>query len=472
MKYLSIILVALFTTIAVQADDNYSIEFKVDGISEENAILAYYYMDKKYVRDTVEFDEEGHAVYSGNDTIDSGVYLLAFPSMGFRYFELILGEEDAFSMETDTADLVNNMVVKGSLENQLFYENLKFLTEKGRESKAISDAMKGKPEATPEHQAAIDQLIAIEDEIAEKRRELVRKHGDTFYGKITKAMMDVEIPDNPNPADSAFAYRYLQEHFLDNIDLTDPRMSRTPFLLRRITSYLEDYTIPHPDSIIIAADRVIEASMENYEMFQFCLVGIFNKYAKSKIMSHEKVYVHLAKKYYLSGKADWISQEQYDKFQERLTKMEPTLLGKIAPNIIISDYYGDTRRMDVESGGQNYIVLVFWNSGCGHCKKEMPILKSLHDSLLVDMGNVKIMAISTELETDEWKTFIDEHDLFGEKWINAHDAEGRNPFRYKYDVQSTPLILVLAPNMEILAKRISDADIVPLIKYDMGKRKE
>src|SRR5690606_20318570 len=106
-----------------------------------------------------------------------------------------------------------------------------------------------------------------------------------------------------------------QKHYFDNINLTDERLIRTPpVLINKINRFLDQYTIPTPDSINVAIDHILETAKPNYDMFQFLLQNIFNKYAKSKIMSHESVYIHIAQKYYADTVlVDWIDDEQRNK---------------------------------------------------------------------------------------------------------------------------------------------------------------
>jgi thiol-disulfide isomerase/thioredoxin len=469
MKYLLLLLLPLvLLTEQVSAGDD-DIRIVVNGVSNDDAVLAYYYMDKKYIHDTISFDANGIGTIEAVEQIDEGVYLLAFPSLNLRYFELILGREKGFTLETDTTDFIEMMKVVGSLENELFYDNMRFLVAQGKISKNLQDQAGELDEESNEYKAIFAKLEEMDRAMKARRKQLIQDHPEAYYTKIVQAMSDIELPANPDPSDSSWAYRYYQEHYFDQIDFSDNRLTRTPFLMRRILNFLDNYTIPLPDSINAAAERIIEMSKADYEMFQFCLVGIFNKYARSKIMAHELVYVNLAKKYYLSGEADWITEEQYNTFRERIDKLEPTLLGKPAPPIVIADKEGRVRKLYEENTG-GYTILAFWNSSCGHCKQEMPKLKEIYEQELAPLGNVGIFAISTELETDEWTKFIDEYELEAGGWVHAHDPNGRNPFRYIYNIESTPVVFVLGPDKEILAKRISIEDIRNLIEYDMGSR--
>ena len=130
MKYLLLAMfLGIFAVNSHAGTHDFDIAFKVDGISNEDAVLAYYYMDKKYIRDTIRFDADGIGRLEGEMELNTGVYLLAFPSMKYQYFELLLGDEPKFIMETDTSDFIQQMKVTGSVENQLFYENMRFLID-------------------------------------------------------------------------------------------------------------------------------------------------------------------------------------------------------------------------------------------------------------------------------------------------------------------------------------------------------
>ena len=465
-----LLLITSFTTVLAD-EEPYNIQIKVDGISNDIAILAYYFSETKYIRDTIQFNENGVAIIDDSTEIPTGIYLLAFPKLKLTYFEFVLGEEKNFSLETDTVDLVSHMKVEGSLENELFYSNLNYMMEKGKISSEIRESIKDLEEGNPIYDQKREELIKIDEGVQRFRKDIVANHPESFYAKLLWMMMDVDIPENPDPTDSSYAYRFYQNHYFDHIDLTDNRLTRTPILLNKIKRFLEYYTIPIPDSINAAADKILEMADPSYEMFQFCLQGIFNKYAKSKVMSHELVYVYLAKKYYANPEiVDWIDEEQRAKIVDVVARKTPTLLGTVAPEIIIEDIDGKTRRLHEEAGNNDYTILVIWNSGCGHCKTEMPLLKDIYEEELKPLGNIDVFAITTELEYEDWTKFINKNELKQDGWIHCIDIYSSNIFRVKYDVTSTPIVIVLNREKEILAKRLNIEDIKGLIEFDMNRK--
>src|SRR5882672_6917058 len=111
--FLSYLLLAA-TFAATTNNKPMNIKLTVKGLEESKMILANYFGDKQYVKDTLEFDKKGNIVLKADTTLPGGVYLAVFPALGNRYFEFIISES-AFSLETDTTDLTGHLKVTGSV---------------------------------------------------------------------------------------------------------------------------------------------------------------------------------------------------------------------------------------------------------------------------------------------------------------------------------------------------------------------
>ena len=82
--------------------------------------------------------------------------------------------------------------------------------------------------------------------------------------------------------------------------------------------------------------------------------------------------------------------------------------------------------------------MVFWDPECGHCKKEVPKLQELYDSM--NSKGVQIYAVYTQGDWKGWKKYIQDNGL---TWINVMDAFNKSNFREKYHIISTPQVIVL-----------------------------
>ena len=105
----------------------YRFEGQVKGLKDSTCMLAYYYGDKQFAKDTAEIDEEGRFVFSGDETLDHGMYMVVLPDG--NYFEMIV-TEDRFSFTTSLDNLIGNMKFSNSNENEKFYGYMQFISQK------------------------------------------------------------------------------------------------------------------------------------------------------------------------------------------------------------------------------------------------------------------------------------------------------------------------------------------------------
>ncbi len=461
----------LIATITAQhvIAQNFDITIKVSGIQDENALLANYYGEKKYIKDTIYFDINGVGKIEGDLDYDPGIYLIAFPSMKNNYFDFILNE-NTFLIETDTADFVGNMKITNSIENKNFYEDQQLTAKNSQEGKVIQEQLEGLEKDSKNYKKLIEQLKTLKNEIEEKKNQVIKKYPNSLYAKALMIMKDTEIPDD---IDSTEVYSYYKNHYFDNIDFTDVDLLRTPIFHKKVLDYIDKYTVPTNDSIIKACDLIIAKTSVNEDMYQYFVSTLTNKFARSKIMGQEAILVHLIEEYYLSGKASWASEELIQNFKKRVTAMKPTLIGKPAPGIIMTGLNDEKVSLQETVFKNDYTVIVWWNSTCGHCKKELPRLANMYDSTFVNLdAKIGIFAVSTEHEKEGWEKFIKEKNLDKKGWVHCLDLTNENPAQAWYDVRSTPYSFVLDKRGKIIARKLSIDSIEGLIKHEIEKAKQ
>ncbi|MDX2195269.1 MAG: DUF5106 domain-containing protein [Cytophagales bacterium] len=430
----------------------YSLKYKVTGLKEKDTVfLANYYGDKQYLKDTAIVGKEGKFVFEGKNKLDPGIYLVVLP--GKQYFETIV-DEQSFTMETNTTDYTRNMKVTGSVENQVFYEYLKFIVEKGARAESqrkMYDSINKKD--TVAGKKLREEVIALEKEIFEYRKNFIKNNPDRLITKVFRAMSDPEIPATPKlpngRPDSTFPYRYYKEHYWDNIDLNDDRLIRTPIFHQKLERYIKNMILQIPDSINKEADILIpKVKNEKSEIFKYIIWYITNQYETSNIMGMDAVFVHMAEKYYLAGKAYWINDDIETKIRDRYNTLRLLLLNNYAPVLSMPDTAGKYKSFT--SFKTKYTVLIFWDPNCGHCQKEMPKLRDLYvqDKAKHDF---EVYAVCTSVEIDPLKNFIKSNKL---TFTNVYDPRNETNFRKIYDVYSTPVMYVLDQNKKIIAKRL------------------
>ena len=425
----------------------HDVRFKIKGYKDSTAIIAHYYGDNQYVpKDTARFDSKGNIRFNKKKELPEGVYLLVLP--GNKYVEFLVGEQ-VQSLEFDTTDAISTMKVKEGLENTLFYSYQKTMSLKTKEAAPIK-AKLAKTKNADSTAMLKKQLEVIDKDVKAFREKLYADNPKSFAVKLFKSAQDPEVPDAPLLAngrkDSLFQYRYYKNHYLDNIDLSDDRMVRTPVFHSRIETYITKMTPQIPDSINAAADYLL-AKAKGKEVFKYLVWWITNNYEKSQIMGMDAVFVHMAKNYYLNGKAYWVDSAIVTKMRDRAKLLEPILIGKKAPNMFLTDSTGKLHTLDGFRAKST--ILLFWASDCGHCQKEVPKVYEFYEKN--KSRGVDVYAVCIDRKADDWKKFIREKKL---NWLNVWDSYVATDFKNMYDIYSTPVIYILDANKKIVAKRI------------------
>jgi hypothetical protein len=140
MRYLLPVLlltVGCSTSLAQQkgAIDQRKLEFTIKGCEKDSIYLAGYYGNKLYYNDTAVADAKGHVVFQRAKGYKAGVYAVVVP--GPKYFEILVNEPQVV-METDTADLSGHLVVKKSVENQVFLDYVRFINTQRKEADEVN----------------------------------------------------------------------------------------------------------------------------------------------------------------------------------------------------------------------------------------------------------------------------------------------------------------------------------------------
>ncbi len=453
---------ALTTPCLMAFADGYNVKVKITPFLKDSTYyLANYFGDKQYIQDSAKADAAGIVNFKGKEKLPGGIYLFVLPSK--KYCEFIIDKEQNFSAETDTLDMVKNMTVKGSQDNQFFYDYLRFVTAKQKEAEGLQAeyrSAKTKQDST----AAQDKLTILGKSVTDYKTKFMADNPDRLLSKVFKTSQEPEVPTEipllPNGAkDSTFAYRYYKGHYLDNVDFQDARLLRTPLFHTKIDTYIKKLTLQMPDSINKEADMLVAKAKGNDEMFKYVVWYLTNTYETSNIMGMDAVFVHMVKNYYTKDQASWVDSTNLYKIQERARVLEPILLGKKVKNLVLEDTLGNFRPLyNVKS---KYTVLLFWDPDCGHCQKVVPVVKELYEK--VRNQGVEIYAICTEAEIDKWKKYIREKKL---DWINVADPKIQNNFRYEFDISSTPQLYLLDENKNILLKKID----VEVLANELAKR--
>ena len=472
-RFFAFFLGLMFTAWTVNAQTGHKIRVKLENYTENELVLGFHYGDKQYVKDTVQTGPDGYFTFQADTLLPCGVYLLVLkPDNSFIQVLLPGGDQD-FTITTDAKDAVDKMKIKGSEDNITFYEYLRFLNKMRGEADTIRAQMGRTNGNAADSIRLVEESGKIDQQVRKFQNELLTKHAGTLSAKIVKSSLEPELPDfeGDDPKEVQMKkYYWYRAHYFDNIDIADPCMLRSPVLHQKIDTYVNKIAPQHPDSINIALDFIIEKMKDSPENYKFYLIHFLNTYAKSKVVGMDACYVHLANKYYCTGGANWVKKEDLEKICDNAKRLEPILIGKIAPNISVLDR--NNKPLSLWDVDADYTVLFFWAPDCSHCKKSAPDMVEFAKKFK-DRG-VKVFAVCTAVTDkgpDCWKD-LEEKEFSDFLFINTYDPYIQSHYKTLYDVQSTPQIFILDRKHEILIKRIGAEQLSQVMEDVMRFQEE
>ncbi len=456
---LTLFLLGLIANSGFAGDDGYELRFQVKGIKDTVCYLANYYGDKTYLTDTAVVDAKGKFVFEGDSVLPGGVYIIAGQANN-KYFECIVDKEQHFSISTDLSDVSAKAKISNSKDNTLFFE---YIVRNIDHYKKM-EVLKQKKTLLKEQP---DSLAIVNEEINKSTKDLevfqqnlIKNNPDYFVSVLLRAMTEPKVPEKfnePGSADSVYRYQYYKNHYWDNFDLTDDRLLRTPLFNKHIERFFTQVVYQFPDSIIKEADIFVNKTRSNKEVFKYSVWYLTYKFEMSKIMGFDEIFVHMADTYYSTGEAFWADSSVVKSLANRADELRDILIGSTAPNLILMDTAGGFKSMYHQMS--KYMVVLFYESDCNHCKKEISALKTWLED---DNFGVKVFAVCTDTSLADWKKFIHTYKL---DWINVNGTRSVTPdYHNLYDIRMTPTIFLLDDKKKILAKRLKTEQLEPFLK--------
>jgi thiol-disulfide isomerase/thioredoxin len=457
-----ILMVLVIVKTATAAPKGYKISVKLSGSNDTCLLLAHYYGNKQYLDDTAYRNKQGVFEFLGTDKLPEGMYIIAGQSKT-RYFDFFLTNSQQMEFNCNPTDVVKTMEVKGSDENKKFYAYIRFLGDKQSEIEPLNTWKQSHKEPNDSTVLIQSRIDAIDKEAKAYIKNFYSTTPEYLACRFVKANNEPDIlpfiTNTEGKVDSSNIFRVYKEHYFDNIELGDPRLIYTPVFSGKIDNYLDKLSVPVLDSLQADIDRLMTLSAASKETQKYLAWYLSLKYETSEVMGHDALFVYIVRKYLEPGTVEWMYPSVKDNILKRIKTIEPLLLNKIAPNLIMLDTNNFAKALS--SVQAKYTLVFFWESTCGHCQKEMPKVLKFYEEFHKDYG-LEIFGVSGDTSLVKWKEYIRKNNM---PWIhvNGHLSLQGN-YHDLYDIHSTPVMYLLDENKKILTKRILTDQISEFIK--------
>lgn len=449
-----IVLTSLFVIICTLsfAQTGYKIQVKIEGLKDTTAYLGYYYGESTFVKDTARVNSQGVVVFDGKTKLGQGMYLFIVNKI--KLFDLLVSEDQEFSLATNTEDYIRHMVVTGDNDNKLFFENMHFIMARHKEAEPFIKVINDSTASAEQKAKAREDFSKVNDKVSQYQDEVIAKNPTALAAKLTKAHRPVQVPPAPVKADgsidSTFQLRWYREHFFDNFDLADDALIRIPQQVyqKKLEEYLDKLYVPQPDSLMKGINFIISKAKKNQETYKYAVWMCVIKYQQHEIMGLDEIYVNLIDQHFANGAMDfWVNASMKKNLKEAADKMRVSLVGNIGANLIMQDLTKQPRSMyDLKN---KYTLLFIFDPDCGHCREETPKLVSWYDKKKFDL---EIYAVSLDTSMVKMRDYIKEMKI---KFPTVNGPRSYvGPVQNHYDASTTPALYILDNKHRIIAKKL------------------
>ncbi len=440
------------------AQSGYKIRIRIEGSRDTTLLLASYYGDKIRLVDTAHTKVPGDFILQGKKPLPGGVYMAVSPKKA-KLFEFVVNKNQHFSLKTDTGDLAMHLKASGSPENTAFFQYLQGSDRIYRQVLQLRKKLKNQDKGSPAYKKIQEDIAALRDRNEKAREELIKQHPGTFVAKLFKAMEEVRPPQNPGTGDPLFALHYLQHHFWDNFDLSDPRLLRSPVYDQKVKTYFKQLVPLQPDSVDNAIDRAIALARPSKECVSYLVWYFTVEYQNPKYMGFDKVFVHMVDHYFAKEPIANTSASVLKLLKERAARMRPLLLGNPAPDLILQDTTGNfVSFYDLKN---RFTLLFFWDYQCHICKRQLAELVPMYPQLKKQY-DLEVFGICINPDLKAWKSAVRSRHLPGVQVNGTRAVKG--DFTKLYDIHGTPQLFLLDKNKHIVAKQFSVNQLKKILK--------
>lgn len=228
----------------------------------------------------------------------------------------------------------------------------------------------------------------------------------------------------------------------DNVDRNDPRF------VNAYQSYQE--------KVQAIADFTAKVTKENAQ-YIFPAHYIVN-FAQAL---DEEVLMELA-----SMKGAAFETEILRPIKARLEALSKRSVGSPLPDLKMPTPTGAVKSLSDFCGKGNYVLVDFWASWCGPCRREMPALRAIYEKYNKTKG-FDIVGVSLDDDKTKWTTAIKSLNL---PWHHISDLKGwQSAATEAYGISGIPFTVLVGPDGKIVATGLRAEELAEKLKEIYGE---
>lgn len=458
------LLILLFTAGNLSAG-GFELRLRIASAANEPVLLTHYYGSSVFVDDTIRLDGSGAGVLKRDTLLPQGIYKIYMNQE--THFDFLLGADQVLSIGGPDFNVMR-LEIDGARESAEFLAYMNWVREKQTKRAALEE--KRKAASSEEAVAFVQEIAFVNKEVTDYWKAKSAEYPGSFLGAFLMSnymeeLKPEDIPEEYTRNDSlmwVYQYHFRKSHFFDHFDLTDERFLYTPTLKQKLDTYFEKVLLQVYDSVKPAAYAIIQKVEAHPAMFRYVVSYLLNSSLASRIMGMDALFVDIARDFYLSGRAVWADQATLDKIRENVIFLENNLMGHPSRDFTMETFEGLPFRLYQQNAG--FIVLVFYEPNCSHCREYLPRLYNEIYLPYRDRG-LDVVAVYTMDNREEWSEFLMKHHL--SDWHNVWDEHHVTRFKVMYDTRTTPAVYLLDREKQIIAKKFTIDFLHEFLKFNL-----
>jgi peroxiredoxin len=296
---------------------------------------------------------------------------------------------------------------------------------------------------------------------------------ESLLGKFVQAQyIPVRIPEffwghqGGQEAAAQKYYKYLIDHYYDNVDFKDVRLMYTPLDIDLKDFFVESLFPQTADNVMSSVEdlfyRILEGAptQTSIDMRDLYLKKVIHLYMTAE-PKFDEVFIDLVDHYVAKlTSSEFISDSEQAVFKRIADRKRKTLVGETVP--VFQSFTNEHHKISTDDFTHDYVLLWFWDPDCEHCIEYTPQLYDFYCKYH-ELYNFDVVACSVTEDYDRWLAFIKEHHL---EWINtsyAIAAPNYDAVEY-FNFADTPAIFIIDKNHTIVARQFSLDDLFEIFE--------
>jgi len=409
--------------------------FELDG--PEQRQITYAIVEKK--------GNKGIGTISGL-VPEEGVYFLGFGRQKGKL--VVISNGSKFKITGDESFFQQSAKVTESKENEEFDVFYKQIGEYQQKIQQLQQEL-SKSKGNKAIENSLDSLFQIQTTLQQSKLS-----SPGVVGKIAKILYYPSYKTDSSHNKYADEMAYFKDQFMSGIDFKDTTMAYIPFYSEKLGYYIGTLTqLATEDEIKERLTAILKNFPKQSRMQKQTYVAIFQGVQRSS-MDLLGYFGEMFLK-------DYPNDLNASKIKEIVSKIATVKIGAYAPDIVMKDPQGHEKKLSSLKG--KVVLVDFWASWCGPCRKENPNVVRLYNQYKSKGFDIFSVSLDQPGAHDKWVEAIKKDGLIWENHVSDL-AYWNSVATQLYMFSSIPYTVVLDKEGKIAYKNVRGPKLEEAIK--------